>query len=163
MRRDTASFHYDAPEAGSIMEEIEKVASDRVPIIGAFQNLAADRLSDLDDDLEADVTFVRDETAAKHEIETLTEEIIRLRTLDRSVGKHRSRREYHAAVDQSREKQRRDTQPQGAIRITTSEGLRTLPCPFHAQHPRLILVTDDSSVAPVLCLSGIQKLFLSAA
>lgn len=55
MRQDTAGFHYDAPEAGSITEEIEKVASDRVPVIVAFQNFAAGALSDLDDDLKTDV------------------------------------------------------------------------------------------------------------
>lgn len=47
MRRDTAGLHYDAPEAGSITEGIEKVAPNRVPVIGAFQNLAAGALSDL--------------------------------------------------------------------------------------------------------------------
>lgn len=98
MRQDTAGFHYDAPEAGSITEEIEKVASDRVPVIVAFQNFAAGALSDLDDDLKTDVIL----------------------TGTRQQRNTRSKRWPRSA------------QPRGAIRITTSEGLRTLPCPFHA-------------------------------
>lgn len=82
MRRDAAGFHYEAPEAGSITEEIEEVAPDGISVVGAFQNLAAGALSNLDNDLEVDVILTGDKPAAKHEIETLAEEIDGLRALD---------------------------------------------------------------------------------
>ncbi|UHQ96178.1 NADPH-dependent F420 reductase [Natrinema halophilum] len=82
MRRDGAGFHYEAPEAGSVAEAIEDTAPNDVPIVGAFQNLAAGALSDLDRDLAADVIVTSDDAEAKALVSSLAAEIDGLRALD---------------------------------------------------------------------------------
>ncbi|WP_254533703.1 NADPH-dependent F420 reductase [Natrinema gelatinilyticum] len=82
MRRDGAGFHYTAPEASSVAEELADAAPDYVPVVGAFQNLAAGALSDLDQELAADVIVTGDESEATALVRSLTDEIEGLRALD---------------------------------------------------------------------------------
>ncbi|ADB62799.1 NADPH-dependent F420 reductase (plasmid) [Haloterrigena turkmenica DSM 5511] len=82
MTRDAAGFHYDPPEAGTVAEAIDDVAPVDVPVVSAFQNLAAGALSDLDNDLEADVIVTGDDGEAKRTVEALAEDIDGLRALD---------------------------------------------------------------------------------
>lgn len=82
MERDSAGFHYATPNGDSIAEGIRDVAPEGTPVVGAFQNLAAGALSDLDTDLEADVVLTGDDAEAKCEVERLAEEIVGLRALD---------------------------------------------------------------------------------
>lgn len=82
MRRDGAGFHYTAPEAGSVAEELADAAPDHVPVVGAFQNLAAGALSDLDRELAADVIVTGDESEATALVRSLADEIEGLRALD---------------------------------------------------------------------------------
>ena len=82
MARDSAGFHYDPPAAGTVAEAIEAAAPDDVPVVGAFQNLAAGALSDLDNDLDADVVVTGDDGDAKRTVRRLAEDIDGLRALD---------------------------------------------------------------------------------
>ncbi len=82
MSRDASGFHYDPPEAGSVAEVIDRAAPDDVPVVSAFQNLAAGALSDLETDLEADVVVTGDDSEAKETVMALAEDIDGLRALD---------------------------------------------------------------------------------
>lgn len=82
MERDAAGFHYAAPNGNSIAEEIATVTPDEIPVVGAFQNLAAGALSDLDNDLKADVVLTGDDSEAKWKVESVAEKIDGLRALD---------------------------------------------------------------------------------
>lgn len=82
MERTEAGFRYTPPEAGSVAEEIAAAAPEDVPIVGAYQNLAAGMLSDLKDDLAVDVVVTGDDAEAKAVVASLTEEIDGLRALD---------------------------------------------------------------------------------
>ncbi|UHQ95272.1 NADPH-dependent F420 reductase [Haloterrigena alkaliphila] len=82
MSRDASGFHYDPPEIGSVAEAIDHVAPDSVPVVSAFQNLAAGALSDLENDLEADVVVTGDDSEAKETVTALAEDIDGLRALD---------------------------------------------------------------------------------
>ncbi|WP_226042662.1 NADPH-dependent F420 reductase [Natrinema sp. DC36] len=82
MSRDASGFHYDPPETGSVAEAIDRAAPDDVPVVSAFQNLAAGALSVLENDLEADVVVTGDDGEAKETVMALAEDIDGLRALD---------------------------------------------------------------------------------
>ncbi len=82
MTRDDAGFHYDPPPAGSVTALAAAAAPDETPVVGAFHNLPAGRLADLDASLGLDVLLVSDDTDAKATIHQLTEAIDGLRALD---------------------------------------------------------------------------------
>ena len=82
MQRDENGFHYHPPDAGSVTAIAADAAPDGVPVVGAFHNLAAGRLADLDADLGIDTLVVADDTDAKATISNLAEEIAGLRVLD---------------------------------------------------------------------------------
>lgn len=82
MSRDASGFHYDPPETGSVAEAIDRAAPDDVPVVSAFQNLAAGALSGLENDLKADVVVTGDDSEAKQTVMALAEDIDGLRALD---------------------------------------------------------------------------------
>ncbi|KTG10786.1 NADPH-dependent F420 reductase [Haloprofundus marisrubri] len=82
MKRDDDGFHYHPPSAGSVTQLVADSAPDDVPVIGAFHNLAAGRLADLDAELDIDVLLVGDDPDAKETVRMLTEGIEGLRALD---------------------------------------------------------------------------------
>jgi NADPH-dependent F420 reductase len=82
MDRGAGGFDYDRPEAGSVAQEVAAVAPDNIPVVGAFQNLAAGALSNLDNDLEADVVVTGDDGEARDTVADLGEEIDGIRALD---------------------------------------------------------------------------------
>ncbi|MGN8213027.1 NADPH-dependent F420 reductase [Halococcus sp. PRR34] len=82
MARNGTGFHYDTPEAGSVAEAVAAVTPDEVPIVSAFQNLAAGALTDLDRELALDVVVSGDDADAKGVVVELAEEIDGLRALD---------------------------------------------------------------------------------
>ncbi|AUX10126.1 NADPH-dependent F420 reductase [Halalkaliarchaeum desulfuricum] len=82
MNRDGAGFHYDQPELGSVAEEIAAVAPEQIPVVGAFQNVAAGALTNLDGDLSADIVVTGDDDEAKQTVTHLAEEIVGIRALD---------------------------------------------------------------------------------
>lgn len=82
MKRDDAGVHYNPPGVGSVSELAAQSAPDDVPVVGAFHNLAAGRLADLDADIDWDVPAVSDDDGAKETVMALAEDIDGLRALD---------------------------------------------------------------------------------
>ena len=63
MKRDEDGMHYNRPGAGSVTALAAGAAPDGVSVVGAFHNLAADRLANLDADLDVDTLVVGDDDA----------------------------------------------------------------------------------------------------
>ena len=82
MQRDEEGFHYHRPEAGSVTALAAGAAPDSVPVVGAFHNLAAGRLADLDAELGIDTLVIGEDEAAKATVSSLAEDIEGLRALD---------------------------------------------------------------------------------
>ncbi|MFC7075534.1 NADPH-dependent F420 reductase [Haloarcula halophila] len=82
MKRDEDGFHYNRPGVGSVTELAANAAPEGTPVVGAFHNLAAGRLSDLDATLEWDTIVVGDDGDAKATVRDLAEGIEGLRALD---------------------------------------------------------------------------------
>ena len=82
MKRDDDGFHYHKPGAGSVTRIVADAAPDRVDVVGAFHNLAAARLSNLDADLGVDTLVIADDEDAKRTVTDLAEGIEGLRALD---------------------------------------------------------------------------------
>jgi len=82
MKRDENGFHYHKPGAGSVTKLAVEAAPEGVPVVGAFHNLAAGRLTDLDADLGIDTLLISDDESAKSTVGSLAEDIDGLRALD---------------------------------------------------------------------------------
>ncbi|QSG06611.1 NADPH-dependent F420 reductase [Halapricum desulfuricans] len=82
MQRDGDGFHYNPPSAGSVTALAADAAPEGVPVVGAFHNLAAGRLANLDADLGIDTLLVGDDPDAKSIVADLTDGIEGLRPLD---------------------------------------------------------------------------------
>jgi len=82
MQRDEAGLHYNPPSVGSVTQLAARTAPDDVPVVGAFHNLAAGRLANLDADLDWDVPVVADDEDAKETVTAITAGIEGLRPLD---------------------------------------------------------------------------------
>ena len=82
MKHDEDGFHYNRPGVGSVTQLAAKAAPEGTPVVGAFHNLAAGRLADLEADLEWDTIVVGDDTEAKATVSELAEDIEGLRALD---------------------------------------------------------------------------------
>ncbi|AGB38197.1 NADPH-dependent F420 reductase [Natronococcus occultus] len=82
MQGDDDGLHYHPPSAGSVSELVAKRAPDGVPVVGAFHNLAAGALTDLELELDLDTLVVGDDTDAKERVIALANEIKGLRALD---------------------------------------------------------------------------------
>ncbi|SFS64383.1 NADPH-dependent F420 reductase [Halostagnicola kamekurae] len=81
MKGDEDGMHYHPPSAGSVTELVAGRAPDEVPVVGAFHNLAAGELSNLEHDLDLD-TLVVGGGSAKDTVTSLASEIDGLRVLD---------------------------------------------------------------------------------
>jgi len=82
MQRDEAGLHYNPPGVGSVTQLAAKAAPDGVPVIGAFHNLAAAKLANLDADLDWDVPVVGDDADAKSTVSDVASDTDGLRVLD---------------------------------------------------------------------------------
>ncbi|MDX1746104.1 MAG: NADPH-dependent F420 reductase, partial [Halobacteriales archaeon] len=82
MERDDEGFHYNPPPTGSVTEHAAAALPDGVPLVGAYHNLAADRLANLDVDLDLDTLVIGTDRDAKELVMGLTREIDGLRPLD---------------------------------------------------------------------------------
>jgi hypothetical protein len=82
VKREDDGFHYHPPSAGSVTQLVASAAPDGVAVVGAFHNLAAGRLADLDADLGIDTLLVGDDDDAKETVRLLAEGIEGLRALD---------------------------------------------------------------------------------
>jgi NADPH-dependent F420 reductase len=81
MQRDEAGFHYNRPGAGSVTQLAVDAAPDDVAVVGAYHNLAAGRLANLDAPLDIDTLVVGDDEDAVDIVMELTEDIEGLRPL----------------------------------------------------------------------------------
>lgn len=82
MKRDEAGFHYNRPGAGSVTALADDAAPHGVETVGAFHNLPAGRLANLDADLGIDTLVLGDDDDAKATVADLAEGIDGLRALD---------------------------------------------------------------------------------
>jgi len=82
MQRDEDGFHYHKPGAGSVTKLAVDAAPEGIPVVGAFHNLAAGRLTDLDAELGIDTLLISDDESAKSTVKSLAEDIDGLRALD---------------------------------------------------------------------------------
>ena len=80
--RDEDGFHYNPPAVGSVSRLVADAAPSNVSVVGAFHNLAAGRLADLDASLDIDTLVVGDDDDAKASVAALAAEIPGLRSLD---------------------------------------------------------------------------------
>jgi len=82
MKRDEDGFHYNRPGVGSVSELAAEAAPDGVPVVGAFHNLPAARLANLDADLGIDTAIVGDDGDAVETVSDLADGIDGLRAID---------------------------------------------------------------------------------
>ncbi|MFC5133232.1 MULTISPECIES: NADPH-dependent F420 reductase [Haloferacaceae] len=82
MKRDDDGFHYHKPGAGSVTRIVADAAPEGVAVVGAFHNLAAARLANLDADLGIDTLVIGDDEDAKGIVTDVAEGIEGLRALD---------------------------------------------------------------------------------
>ena len=82
MKRDDAGFHYNRPGAGSVAALAADAKPDDVPLVGAFHNLPAGGLANLDHEFEWDTLVFGDDADAKNTVARLAEGIDGLRALD---------------------------------------------------------------------------------
>lgn len=82
MVRDENGLNYDPPPAGSVTAYAAEAAPADVAVVGAFHSLSADRLADLDVDLDLDTLVVGNDDDAKETVRRLAEAIDGIRALD---------------------------------------------------------------------------------
>jgi len=82
MKRDEAGFHYNRPGAGSVTALAADAAPSEVAVVGAFHNLPADRLANLDSELGIDTLLVGDDADARSIVADIADGIEGLRPLD---------------------------------------------------------------------------------
>jgi NADPH-dependent F420 reductase len=82
MKGDEDGMHYHEPSAGSVTALAQRAAPDAVSVVGAFHNLSADRLANLDVELDLDTLLVGDDPDAKDVVSQLAAAIDGLRPLD---------------------------------------------------------------------------------
>jgi len=82
MQSDEAGLHYHRPGAGSVTAVAAEAAPPETPVVGAFHNLAADRLANLDVELSVDTLLVGDDEDVKDTVASLAAGIEGIRPLD---------------------------------------------------------------------------------
>jgi hypothetical protein len=82
MKRDEDGFHYHRPGAGSVTQLAVDAAPEGVAVVGAFHNLPAGRLADLDAELGIDTVLVGDDDDAVATVRALAEGIEGLRAVE---------------------------------------------------------------------------------
>lgn len=82
IEHDETGFHYEPPPTGSITAYAAKTAPDTVPVVGAFHNLPASRLADLNDPLGFDTPVLADDNDAKETVLGLISEMEGVRGID---------------------------------------------------------------------------------
>ena len=82
MKRDDDGFHYNRPGAGSVAALAAEAKPDDVPLVGAFHNLPAGGLANLDREFDWDTLVFGDDDDAKSTVTDLAAGIGGLRPLD---------------------------------------------------------------------------------
>jgi hypothetical protein len=81
MDRDDAGLHYSPPPQGSVAALVAEHAPEDTRVVGAFHNLSADRLANLDVTLDVDTLVFGDDSDAVELVRSLAEDIEGLGTL----------------------------------------------------------------------------------
>lgn len=81
MQGDGAGLHYNPPSAGSVTELVADRAPETARVAGAYHNLAADRLANLDAMLDIDTLVLADDEVVRQTVIDLSEEIEGIRAL----------------------------------------------------------------------------------
>jgi NADPH-dependent F420 reductase len=81
MQGDETGLHYHPPSVGSVTELVAERAPTEAAVAGAFHNLSAGRLADLDAFLDIDTLVVADEEAVREKVVNLTNELDGIRAL----------------------------------------------------------------------------------
>jgi NADPH-dependent F420 reductase len=81
MQGDESGLHFDPPSTGSVTELVADRAPSSTPVVGAFHNLAADRLADLDADLDVDTLVVANKEDVRQQVIDLVNELSGIRAL----------------------------------------------------------------------------------
>jgi NADPH-dependent F420 reductase len=82
MKREDDGLRYHPPSAGSVTALVRDAVPEGVPVVGAFHNVAAGRLTDLDAELGIDTLVLGDDADARATVSRLAEEMEGLRALD---------------------------------------------------------------------------------
>lgn len=82
MSGDETGLHYKPPEIGSVAELAAEAAPDGVPVVGACTNLPAERLADLDEDVDMDTFVFGDDGDAKETVGDVVGGLRGIRILD---------------------------------------------------------------------------------
>jgi len=75
MKHDEDGAHYNRPGTGSVTALADRAAPEGVPVVGAFHNLPAAPLGDLDFEIDADTPVVGDDNSAVATVVDLAEGI----------------------------------------------------------------------------------------
>lgn len=81
MSGDEDGLHYRPPSIGSVTELVAERAPDDIAVAGAYHNLAADRLANLDADLDVDTLVVADDASVREQVVDLSNELEGIRAL----------------------------------------------------------------------------------
>ncbi len=81
MQSDDSGMHYNRPSEGSVTAMVVETAPEGVAVVGAFHNLSAGRLADLDADIEQDTLLVGNEETGVDTVSRLVDEIEGIRPL----------------------------------------------------------------------------------
>jgi NADPH-dependent F420 reductase len=82
MKREDEGMRYNPPGPGSVTQLAAEAAPEGVPVVGAFHNLAAGKLANLDAELDWDVPIVGDDGDAVTTVADVTRGIEGLRPLE---------------------------------------------------------------------------------
>lgn len=82
MKGDEDGLHYRPPSVGSVTELVAERAPDDTPVVGAFHNLSAARLANLDATLDVDTLVVGDDEDARGTVIDIASDIDGLRALN---------------------------------------------------------------------------------
>lgn len=82
MKKDDAGLRYNPPGVGSVTALAAETAPEGTRVVGAFHNLSADRLANLDNELDMDTLVVGDDPDARGLVMDLADGIEGLRPLD---------------------------------------------------------------------------------
>lgn len=75
IERDESGFHYDPPAVGSVAQLVAEQAPASNPVVGAFHNLPAGRLADLDAPLDIETLIVGDDEDAVQAVRSIATDI----------------------------------------------------------------------------------------
>ncbi len=81
MERDETGWHYNPPPQGSVAEFVAERVPGQTTVVGAFHNLSADRLANLDVSLDVDTLVFGDDTDAVRNVRSLVQDVDGLGTL----------------------------------------------------------------------------------